>query len=150
MHFDSFFLWIGLATSAYFTFGSSSQGSGGFKFFNQFFLRLTLALIGIFFSKGIFHFLNPGSEILWNGGFVYIGFLSSFIIYYLVEVFCGKSVKISDSFVVSLLSSYSIGRVGCYIAGCCFGEVFVIPVQLFESFACASNRWRLSALHCAL
>ena len=133
MIFESFFLWIGFASSAYFTLDYKNKSEVGITFYDQLFIRLLFAIFGIFLSKLFFHLLNPSSEIFWNGGFVYIGFLSSYIIFYLGEVFCGKVVKISDSFVIPLLLSYSIGRIGCYFAGCCFGEIFLIPVQLFES-----------------
>lgn len=134
MNVESFFLWIGFASSAFITSGYNRDGIDAVSIFRQLFLRFLLAAVGIFLSKLIFHLLNPGIEISWNGGFIYIGFLSSFIMYYLLEIYCGKVAKISDSLVIPLLLSYSIGRIGCYFAGCCFGEIFFFPIQLFESF----------------
>lgn len=85
-----------------------------------------------------------------GGGFVFYGGLIFSLIYTVVLYFFIRK-KVSFKFFIELLPGltlgHSVGRIGCLLAGCCFGieshsflaipinGVSRIPVQLFESVA---------------
>lgn len=76
-----------------------------------------------------------------GGGFVFYGGLIFGLLFTLLFVSLTKqSISKLNIFIPALLASHGIGRVGCFLAGCCFGSKphFHIgleryPVQLMES-----------------
>jgi phosphatidylglycerol:prolipoprotein diacylglycerol transferase len=102
----------------------------------------------IFSSKDMFH-RHLVSENFWlGGGFVFYGGLIFGIIYYLIISLGFKKFNIKNSkfLLPGLIFGHAIGRVGCFLAGCCFGsecDIFLSvrmhgsslhPVQLYEAF----------------
>jgi phosphatidylglycerol:prolipoprotein diacylglycerol transferase len=91
---------------------------------------------------------------LWEGGLVYYG---GFIVVLAYGVFYTRKNKISltrlaDIFAPAILLGHFFGRIGCFMAGCCYGKVCswgvtfthshslaptgvpLYPTQLFEAF----------------
>ncbi|MFH1728136.1 MAG: prolipoprotein diacylglyceryl transferase [Pseudomonadota bacterium] len=61
---------------------------------------------------------------LWEGGYAfYGGFLASFLVLF---VFCIKNkmkiLKITDMLAPSVAIGLAYGRMGCFLAGCCYGQ----------------------------
>lgn len=84
-----------------------------------------------------------GTEInFWlGGGFVFYGGLVFALLYMLIFSYFSRTFKLIDLslFIPALLLAHSIGRIGCFLAGCCFGKQCPLgaldnyPVQLMES-----------------
>ena len=84
---------------------------------------------------------------VWNGGFaVYGGIIGGaigIIIYCLIKHI--SIVEIFDMVAPSLLLGQSIGRIGCYFAGCCYGEVVTNEAMQWFPFAVQINNvWHYS------
>ena len=88
---------------------------------------------------------------LWDGGFVFYGgalvaFFASIFYFRMLRV--GERGKFFDAFAPVLAFSYGAGRIGCFMAGCCYGRNCDLPwavagrhpTQLYASF------WELGAL----
>lgn len=112
---------------------------------NDFFWNLSLVILsaGIigarlaYIALNLRFFLDNPHEVfmLWHGGLVwygaFLGGLFSGIIYL-------KRRKMPILRTLDLIMPYaalaqSIGRIGCFLNGCCYGRLF-IPAQLFSSF----------------
>jgi len=76
-------------------------------------------------------FLNDPLEIvrLWNGGLVfYGGFIAALLVSVIYLRMHHLSVwKTADILAPSLALGHSIGRIGCFFAGCCYGSVCDLP-----------------------
>jgi phosphatidylglycerol:prolipoprotein diacylglycerol transferase len=93
---------------------------------------------------------------LWQGGLVYYGgliFASIFLLVY-IKIKEISMLKLGDFFAPALALGHAIGRIGCFLAGCCYGKetnvpwavvftdknssavigVHLHPTQLYESF----------------
>jgi phosphatidylglycerol:prolipoprotein diacylglycerol transferase len=93
-------------------------------------------------------YANAGSFWL-GGGFVFYGGLVGGFSYLLFEVFFLKSIRFKQLglIVPALAISHGIGRIGCFLTGCCYGTHcdlpwaikmhghFRHPVQLYESIS---------------
>ncbi|MDA8791604.1 prolipoprotein diacylglyceryl transferase [Bacteriovoracaceae bacterium] len=77
--------------------------------------------------------LNPSFWL--GGGLVYYGapILSFFIILFFSKVFKIKFNKLLAAFLMAISIGHAFGRIGCFLAGCCFGDLFHLPVQMIES-----------------
>ena len=138
---------------------------------SQYYLSLRAILDRSFnlFFVGVFLFAWVGSKILFlinstnnefltvasntnfwlGGGFVFYGGLISAIIFVALYSLIHKQFKFSDAHLLipALALSHGIGRIGCLLAGCCFGKettsILSIhlhnasrhPVQAYESIA---------------
>jgi phosphatidylglycerol:prolipoprotein diacylglycerol transferase len=83
-----------------------------------------------------------------GGGFVFYGGLIFGLIFFLTYSFWLKKFDFSKSYLLvpGLVMGHAIGRVGCFLAGCCYGSqcdlpwsmtidgVHRHPVQLYEAF----------------
>lgn len=83
-----------------------------------------------------------------GGGFVFYGGLIFGLLFFLFYSLILKKFDINDSyvFIPSVAIGHAIGRIGCFLAGCCYGSVChlpwsvhmhgrdIHPVQLYESF----------------
>ncbi len=80
-------------------------------------------------------------------GFFYGGFIGGLIfliIYCLVKNI--SFFEIADIFSIPLSFSQGIGRIGCFLAGCCFGKSIYLfgiyfnklPVQIIEAIFCSN------------
>lgn len=124
---------------------------------------LRFLFIGLFFSsflgaKLFFLWFSAGPKLyqyiyanyFWmGGGFVFYGGLVFGLMYYLFYSLVLKRFDFNKSYLLlpGLVFGHAIGRVGCFLAGCCFGSVcnlpwaikmhneFRHPVQLYEAFA---------------
>lgn len=86
------------------------------------------------------HFITNSSFWL-GGGFVFYGGLVFGIAYSVVFILLTKQNLLRLNPVIPpLLFGHAIGRLGCFLAGCCFGKKWLsgplelYPVQLLESF----------------
>lgn len=119
---------------------------------------LCAAAIGAFFgAKALFAWATPGAlELLsadaatfWSAGFVfYGGLLGGVLAGALVAAVCGISpLRLTDLALPGLALGHALGRVGCFLGGCCYGSethlpfgvhfpgesVARLPVQLWEA-----------------
>jgi phosphatidylglycerol---prolipoprotein diacylglyceryl transferase len=85
-------------------------------------------------------------EFLWTGKSYFGALLGAFIALNIYKAVTGEMSKFGDRFVVPLCISGAIGKIGCYLNGCCGGIAISsplwmdmypsqthYPVQLFES-----------------
>ncbi len=95
-------------------------------------------------AKTLFYFINQDSMIfdtssfILGGGFVFWGGAIAGIVYIFFLSRLNKSLSL-DIFVPALAFSHGIGRIGCFLVGCCHGilvQGFQVPVQLLESIFC--------------
>ncbi|MDD4974282.1 MAG: prolipoprotein diacylglyceryl transferase [Bacteriovorax sp.] len=84
-----------------------------------------------------------------GGGFVFYGGLIFGLIFYLIYSLWLKKFNFQKSYLLvpGLVFGHAIGRVGCFLTGCCYGSKcdlpwavkmdgeFRHPVQLYEAFA---------------
>lgn len=103
----------------------------------------------LIYSSGAYFDRLVVSPSFWmGGGFVFYGGAIFGVAYLLIFNYFFKSFKFKDLyvFVPSLALGHGIGRVGCFLSGCCYGTIcdlpwkinlhgkFRHPVQLYESF----------------
>lgn len=101
--------------------------------------------------------LMASSNFWLGGGFVYLGgFIGGGIFSFLFTKLKKMSGDSLNFAIVPLLWGHSIGRVGCFLAGCCFGTETSIPwsihlhqaqrhpVQLYESISLAFLAWLMN------
>lgn len=161
----SYPLFIGLAWGAsyhiarYFLTGSGTtpeNNSGNIqgRVFNRiFFLVFLFAWLGakifflIFSVPNEMEIYSNSSSFWLGGGFVFYGGLVGGSLYLLVETMILKSMpfKKLGLLIPALTISHGIGRIGCFLTGCCYGTHcdlpwaikmhghFRHPVQLYES-----------------
>ncbi|HPI39676.1 MAG TPA: prolipoprotein diacylglyceryl transferase [Pseudobdellovibrionaceae bacterium] len=84
------------------------------------------------FYEQPFYYLNKPSEFFffWQGGFVfYGGALLGFFAGWTYIQFKDKknTLNFLDLFTPLAAFSYSLGRLGCFLAGCCYGKIDSIP-----------------------
>ena len=63
-----------------------------------------------------------------NGGFVFYGFLFPYLLYFLFK----KNNSYNNCWPIALCFAHSIGRLGCFFSGCCYGEMLYVSVSLIE------------------
>ena len=138
-----------IAISTYFLLISSAATAAGLWFIQRMesrgFLRVVaidltlIILLSAFFGARGFHVLyeepafyaeNP-MEILqvWNGGFVYFGGVLGGLLG--MMLYCAKMrvplLVTMDMAALPLSLAYVIGRVGCFLNGCCYGRICELP-----------------------
>jgi phosphatidylglycerol:prolipoprotein diacylglycerol transferase len=66
---------------------------------------------------------------LWEGGLVYYGGLIAATMFLLIYVNIKKIsiLKLGDFFIPALALGHAIGRIGCFLAGCCYGKETNVP-----------------------
>lgn len=115
--------------------------------------QFILFFIGLFGSSWVgaklLYLLSVSSSVssypeFWSGGgFVYFGGLLSGVIYTYLFFTISKIPLIKlNKFVPILVLVHGVGRVGCFLSGCCFGTLvseglltgFRHPTQLYEAF----------------
>lgn len=103
-------------------------------------LIMPMALVGarlyyVIFSNRNWSFAEIVS--FWDGGFAVfggiIGGVLAIIIYCLIKK--ESIVKVFDMAAPALLLGQSIGRIGCFFAGCCYGQLVVNPAMQWFPFA---------------
>ena len=87
-------------------------------------------LFHVFYEEWIYYQSYP-SEIFkfWNGGFVYFGGALTALVSAALFTFIKKISFWSwaDFFTPFLSAGYALGRVGCFLEGCCFGRITSLP-----------------------
>jgi phosphatidylglycerol:prolipoprotein diacylglycerol transferase len=125
---------IGIAFAvAYFLFESRS------KLANKNFIFITISFFSFLGAKLFYLLVNRNFHILddqnfWmGGGFVFFGGLV-FGSLCLILYFKIKKISLSElnQFVLPLIAAHSLGRLGCFLAGCCYGHHHM-PLPIFES-----------------
>jgi phosphatidylglycerol:prolipoprotein diacylglycerol transferase len=116
-------------------------------FFTSF---LGAKLFFLWFSSGYKLYQYIYANYFWfGGGFVFYGGLLFGLFYYLLYSLYFKKFdfKKSSLLLPGLIFGHAIGRLGCFMAGCCYGEQTTIPwgipmngvsrhpVQLYETLA---------------
>lgn len=122
-------------------------------------VSLVVALFSSYLFDGIFHSIKEGrlafGSITFLGGLIggVVCFMVLLKIYYKDE---NKDVKkIMNTILTGVVLAHAIGRIGCFLAGCCYGiptesflgvdfphghahiaypDVSILPTQLFEAF----------------
>ena len=101
----------------------------------------------LLFSSGeYFDFYLTSSSFWLGGGYVFWGgpLLAGPIAYLLELIFPTRYLGITSHLVKPLLLAHGVGRIGCFLAGCCYGIFWgevQIPVQLFESLGLFAMLW---------
>ena len=107
-------------------------------------------LFFLWFSSGpkIYQYLY--ANYFWlGGGFVFYGGLIFGLIYYFIHTYALKKFDPQESYLLipGLIFGHAIGRIGCFLTGCCYGSIssntFGIaingetrfPVQAYEALA---------------
>ena len=135
MHFlyDSYFYFVGFSAGIYLVllnhFLHSCQLASKKNMFNL----LTLSLLGVLSSKALFIMTSGVANHTLKGGLVFFGFLIPTFAFWLLSDFSKKSLDFFGSAGKSLALAHSIGRLGCWVNGCCYGELFSLPLQALES-----------------
>ncbi len=87
-------------------------------------------LMHVFYEEWDHYKLHPELILyFWNGGFVFLGGLICCLItgYFFARI---KKIKFSewaDFFTPIFSLSHAFGRIGCFLAGCCFGSQCILP-----------------------
>ncbi len=104
----------------------------------------------LWFSSGhkIYQYLY--ANYFWmGGGFVFYGGLIFGLAFYLIYSLIFKKFNFSNSAILlpGLIFGHAVGRIGCFLAGCCYGnkttsilsvymhDEFRYPVQLYEALS---------------
>lgn len=106
---------------------------------------------GAFFFDALFHTIEKGEltygGITWLGGVVVSFPICILLIHKLVPVAKGRALYTFSLIVPQIVLAHAFGRVGCFLAGCCYGkettsflgvtfpdmDYKVLPTQLFEA-----------------
>ena len=94
---------------------------------------LISAFLGARFFYILQHYDSYGSFIsvfeLWQGGLMYYGgFVTAFVITIMYLIWMKQPIgKVLDILGPPMLLGKSISRVGCFLAGCCFGKPTTLP-----------------------
>jgi phosphatidylglycerol---prolipoprotein diacylglyceryl transferase len=86
---------------------------------------------------------------LWQGGLVWYGGMTGAILagWAYTRIHRGPSLRLLDLFAPVIALAHAVGRLGCFLNGCCYGEITnawygvripgepnpLVPVQLFEA-----------------
>lgn len=87
-------------------------------------------LMHVFYEEWDYYKLHPELILqFWNGGFVFLGGLFFCLIagFIFAKI---KKIKFSewaDFFTPIFSLSHAFGRIGCFLAGCCFGSQCILP-----------------------
>jgi len=71
--------------------------------------------------------LLSGRAWLENGKTIVFGLVGGYFGVELAKALLGVRVKTGDSFAVPVAAAVAIGRLGCFVAGCCHGTVTTLP-----------------------
>lgn len=138
LNIPTFFLVISLSLSALLLFLSFRVDQFGKDRQMAFHIALLLMvggfvggrLLHVFYEEWPYYAANPELILyFWNGGFVYYG--GFLLAWPLVWGFCyfkkESFLKWADFFTPLLSLSHALGRLGCVLAGCCFGQYCDLP-----------------------
>lgn len=130
----SFFLVISLVLSAALLWVTRRSGLYQLpkkKVLDLSFLLMVSAFLGgrlmhVFYENFSFYRANPFRIFyIWEGGFVYYGGMvlaTCTALIYLHLIHAPKKGDYFDTFAPVLAFTYGFGRIGCFLAGCCYGK----------------------------
>ena len=116
------------------------QNNASEKGFNLFFLGSFLSswlgakLLFIYASaNGEFANYTASASFWLGGGFVFLGGLIAGLLFIYIYSFVLKKIKFTDlSYVLpGLALGHGVGRIGCFLAGCCFGKQCDLSISIF-------------------
>lgn len=141
-HIPTFFLVISLSITALVFWFSKRLSQSTFKFnfdksigYNLMSLILITGLLGarlfhIFIEEPGYYYLFPTESLkIWKGGFVfYGGFITALITAFIYLHQMKQDFIKWANFLTPLLSlGYILGRLGCFLEGCCYGSHCDLP-----------------------
>ncbi|MCK4904980.1 prolipoprotein diacylglyceryl transferase [bacterium] len=103
----------------------------------------------IFFNLPLY-IQNPLDASLWRGGFIFHG---GFFLSLATVFFYTKKKKLSYIYIVDLIIPYvalgqAIGRIGCFLNGCCYGKPTNLPIgKVFNLNSPAGYHYGALPLH---
>ncbi|MBY0553691.1 prolipoprotein diacylglyceryl transferase [bacterium] len=138
LQIPTFFLVISLSLSALLVFLSYRVEQFSKNRAQAFDIALMLMLSGfvggrlmhVFYEELNYYLINPWQILaFWNGGFVFLGGLISCLI---TGTIYARIKKISfgewaDFFTPLFSLAHALGRIGCFLSGCCFGSICFLP-----------------------
>lgn len=103
-------------------------------------LTLVLSVSGFIFAR-LFHVIYENPEFywnqpvqifyFWNGGFVFLGgflgALLSGIVFVVLKKKKSMILYLCDFYSPLVAFNYAVGRIGCFMAGCCYGKTCNLP-----------------------
>jgi phosphatidylglycerol:prolipoprotein diacylglycerol transferase len=133
---------VGLFVGLYF---SKKEGLETEKLYDLFIFVVIASIVGarLFYVIGFFpqYAADPISILLINqGGLVFLGgFAAAFAVVLIFVWLHGIPLwKLLDAMSPAVMIGYSIGRIGCFLNGCCYGITifgFQQPTQIYSSLA---------------
>ncbi|GAC1448475.1 MAG: hypothetical protein NVSMB9_31690 [Isosphaeraceae bacterium] len=79
------------------------------------------------FALADWHGLLSGRVWIENGKTIVFGLVGGYLGVEIAKKWLGIRIKTGDSFAVPVAASVAIGRLGCFVAGCCHGSVTHLP-----------------------
>jgi len=99
-------------------------------------MGILLIISGVIGSKITYVLMNLSSYIenpldmnLWQGGFVFSGGLIAaiIVIFFYIRRHKMNMLMMGDIFAPSIAIGQAFGRIGCFMAGCCYGKPATVP-----------------------
>ncbi|AGH96334.1 prolipoprotein diacylglyceryl transferase [Pseudobdellovibrio exovorus] len=101
-------------------------------------LALTLMIAGfvggrllhVFYEEWTYYSANPLQVLyFWNGGFVFLGGLLLCLIagYIFTRIHKVNFLEWADFFTPLFSLGHALGRIGCFLSGCCYGSYCTLP-----------------------
>jgi phosphatidylglycerol:prolipoprotein diacylglycerol transferase len=114
---------------------TKNKGLASRKARNLIFITIISAFIGSRLGYVFLNFSSYQKDLLkillfwkggfsWQGGFIVAFLITSFLIFKNDKKNPGKWF---DSYVLGILIGHSIGRIGCFLNGCCYGHITSLP-----------------------
>lgn len=102
---------------------------------NLFFIVIASAVIGsrlfhVIFEDPVYYFQNPMKILaVWQGGYTFYGGLLVGLlgVYVYTRIRGLNFLRLVDIITPSVILGLAIGRVGCFLAGCCWGKPTTLP-----------------------
>lgn len=116
------------------------QGLPADTIFNLAFIGLISGILGarlFYVAENIGYYLHNPIEIimLQNGGLSWFGglFLGSASVIVYARIKKLVLYEVLDLFAPFVALAQGLGRIGCFLNGCCFGRAYFLPVQIYSA-----------------
>lgn len=91
-------------------------------------------LLHVFYEDPTYYYENPWNVLkIWNGGFVYLG--GMILAAMAAALFCDLKREPfwmwADLAAPPAAMTYALGRIGCFLNGCCYGRECVLPWAVY-------------------
>ncbi|HIO41348.1 MAG TPA: prolipoprotein diacylglyceryl transferase [Aquifex sp.] len=110
---------------------SRREGIEREKVENLFAVAFVSALLGARLFYAVEHHLSPGEFIrVWEGGLDFLGALvfAAVAVGVAIKLYRLPFWKVADVAGISVLLAHSVGRLSCWLAGCCYGKPTDLPI----------------------